>query len=43
MISDHDDQYDEFYWWTIDALLQSNMVHKYAKDYFKSWYLDITE
>lgn len=36
VISDHDEQHDEFSWWTIEALLASDIVHQYTKDYFRN-------
>ena len=29
-------QHDEYKWFTIDELLQSEQVHKYTKDYFRN-------
>ena len=29
------EQHDEYRWFTIDELLQSEQVHKYVKDYFR--------
>lgn len=30
------EQHDEYQWFTIDELLQSEQVHKYTKDYFRN-------
>ena len=30
------EQHDEYRWFTIDELLQSEQVHKYVKDYFRN-------
>ena len=30
------EQHDEYKWFTIDELLQSEQVHKYTKDYFRN-------
>ena len=30
------EQHDEYKWFTIDELLQSEQVHKYVKDYFRN-------
>ena len=30
------EQHDEYRWFTIDELLQSEQVHKYTKDYFRN-------
>ena len=30
------EQHDEYRWFTIDVLLQSEQVHKYVKDYFRN-------
>ena len=30
------DQHNEYQWFTIDELLESNQVHKYVKDYFRN-------